>query len=151
VAAAGRPSRRVEVTNLLWHQQPLVATSAFSPFTGEAAGLPPTQRSCVPFEAGRLRPSSKPGATARTVPRNLLEMGLACGDGAAALEERRQQAEAAKREGDRATGDRALSDQVGDDRGGRSRADAGDQAEGGPQRWTSGRRTRGRTRRRSWP
>jgi hypothetical protein len=84
---------------MLWPMEPTVAASDFDPFTKEVA-MPVTVQST----STRVRATAKPGATTRPVLRNLLEMGLACGDGAEELEGRLQEADAAKRQADKAAG-----------------------------------------------
>ena len=52
----------------------------------------------------RVRAASKPGGVTRPVPRNLLELGLACGQGAVELAAVAQATDATRREADRAAG-----------------------------------------------
>lgn len=96
--------------NLLWDQAPLVAPADFSPFTGVvAAPVEPLDPASQP------RASTKPGAVTRPERRNLLELGLAHGDGAAALEAGARKLDAARREQDRQRGtDRPEVDGDGD-------------------------------------
>jgi hypothetical protein len=84
---------------MLWPMEPTVAASDFDPFT-KAVAMPVTVQSA----STRPLPSAKGGATTRPMRRNLLEMGLACGDGAAELEAALQQADAAERQADKAAG-----------------------------------------------
>jgi hypothetical protein len=83
--------------NLLWDQEPLVAPADFSPLTGALAS---------PIEpddpAAQARPSAKPDAVTRPRRLNLLELGLAHGAGAMALEAAAHAVDAARRERDRA-------------------------------------------------
>ena len=79
--------------------EPTVAPSDFCPFTKEVA-MPARVRDA----STRVRPASTGGATTRPVRRNLLEMGLACGQGAAELEARAATADAMQREADREAG-----------------------------------------------
>ncbi len=99
--------------NLLWDQAPLVAPADFSPFTGVvAAPVEPLDPALQP------RASTKPGAVTRPERRNLLELGLAHGDGAAALEAGANAVDAARRGQDRQRGaDRPEVDGDGGDDG----------------------------------
>ncbi len=78
-----------------WDGEPVVAPSDFCPFTEEVA-MPARVRDA----STRVRAASKGGAVTRPLRRNLLEMGLACGQGAAALEEKAAKADAVQREAD---------------------------------------------------
>jgi hypothetical protein len=82
---------------MLWPMEPTVAASDFDPFT-KAVAMPVTVQST----STRPRAAAKSSATTRPVLRNLLEMGLACGDGVEELEGRLQQTDAAQRQADRA-------------------------------------------------
>ncbi len=77
----------------------VVAAADFNPFTKEVA-MP------VTVQSGSTRPraASKPGGVTRPVRKNLLELGLAYGEGAAELDARAQQADAARHEADRSAG-----------------------------------------------
>lgn len=85
--------------NLLWDQAPLVAPADFSPFTGAvAAPVEPDDPALQP------RASTKPGAVTRPRRRSLLELGLAHGADAAALEAGARKLDAARHEQDRQRG-----------------------------------------------
>ena len=84
---------------LIWPMEPTVAPSDFDPFTREVA-MPVAGRDA----STRVRAASKPGGVTRPVRRNLLELGLACGQGAVELDARAQKTDAARREADRAAG-----------------------------------------------
>jgi hypothetical protein len=112
---------------MLWPMAPTVAASDFDPFTKEVA-MPATVQSA----STRPRAAAKPGGVTRPVPRNLLEMGLACGDGVAELEERLQEADAAKRQADRAASDQVASDELPGTAAGGDEAAAGAPASEAP-------------------
>ncbi len=85
--------------NLLWDQAPVVAPSDFSPFTG-AVVVPVA----VADASSQARAPTKPGVATRPRRRNLLELGLAHGAGAAELEASARAVDAARRHQDRASG-----------------------------------------------
>jgi hypothetical protein len=94
----------------LWDSEPVVAASAFNPFTQEVA-MPVT----VQAASTRARPTAKAGGLTRPVRRSLLAMGLACGEAADALEGRAAMADATERAADRSAG--AERDRPGDEAG----------------------------------
>lgn len=77
----------------------VVAASDFDPFTREVV-MPVTVQS----SSTRPRASMKPGGVTRPARRNLLELGLACGQGAVELEAEAHKADAVRREAERAAG-----------------------------------------------
>jgi hypothetical protein len=97
---------------MIWPMEPTVAPSDFSPFTKEVA-MPVTVRDA----STRVRAASGGGALTRPARRNLLELGLACGQGADALEAKAATADVAARMADRAAGvDRAgTAEKAGED------------------------------------
>ena len=88
---------------LMWDSEPVVAASDFCPFTREVA-MPVPMPIAGRDASTRVRAALKGGAVTRPVRRNLLEMGLACGQGAAELEARALEDDAAERKADRAAG-----------------------------------------------
>ena len=84
---------------LIWPMEPTVAPSDFDPFTKEVA-MPVTLRDA----STRARAALQGGTVTRPVRRNLLELGLACGQGADALEAKAATADAVQRKADRMAG-----------------------------------------------
>ena len=87
----------------MWDSEPVVAPSDFCPFTKEVA-MPEPMPVAGRDASTRVRAALKGGAVTRPVRRNLLELGLAHGQGAAELEAAAVQADALQREADRAAG-----------------------------------------------
>jgi hypothetical protein len=85
--------------NLLWNQEPVVARAEFSPFSGVV-----TPQIELQDPSSQPRASTRPGGVTRPRRLNLLELGLACGAGAAELEARAGTIDAAQRQQDRARG-----------------------------------------------
>ena len=79
--------------------EPTVAPSDFCPFTKEVA-MPEPMPVAGRDASTRVRAALKGGAVTRPVRRNLLELGLAHGQGADALEARAAKADAVQREAD---------------------------------------------------
>ena len=76
-----------------------IAASDFNPFLKEV-----TMPVAVQADSTRPRAALKAGAVTRPVRRNLIELGLACGLGAAELVAEADNADAARRDADRAAG-----------------------------------------------
>ena len=83
----------------MWDSEPVVVPSDFCPFTKEVA-MPARVRDA----STRVRAALKAGGVTRPVRRNLLEMGLAHGQGAAELEAAALEDQASKRKADKAAG-----------------------------------------------
>ncbi len=106
---------------MLWPIVPTVAAADFDPFTREVA-MPVTAQSA----SSRPRAVAKPGAVSWPKRLNLLEMGLACGDGAAELEARMAEAAATAARADADERTESGGDQPGDDDDGAKTATAPD-------------------------
>jgi hypothetical protein len=93
---------------MFWPFVPTVAAAEFDPLRKDAA-MPVTEDTL----ATRPRPAAKPGAVTRPKRLNLLELGLACGAGAAELESRTAEAAAKQAQAD-GTADKAADVPGGD-------------------------------------